>query len=241
MAFQVGKPPARDRSSTCSRRRRQHLEQPDAARAERDRAPVLPLDDRLRWPGERDLVRLARRHELRAHPGAVQQRHRATSACLNVRYAESIDGGKTWGISIQVTDTPTNPNYEQFGGRLVPFFGDYITVAAARRHDRCRLDRPAQHRRGARHHHGDNDGADVAGDPETGGTCTSSLDDLLRRHRRARPKHLLSTDQPIAASHALWPGPPHVGGPGLPQRRGALIALPHRCGLARVARERRSR
>jgi hypothetical protein len=29
-----------------------------------------------------------------------------------------------------VTETPTNLNYEQFGGRLVPFFGDYITVAA---------------------------------------------------------------------------------------------------------------
>jgi Neuraminidase (sialidase) len=53
-----------------------------------------------------------------------------TSACLNVRYAESSDGGKTWGSSIQVTNQPTNPNYEQFGGRLVPFFGDYITVAA---------------------------------------------------------------------------------------------------------------
>src|SRR5579863_7056501 len=41
-----------------------------------------------------------------------------TSACLNVRYAESSDGGKTWGLSILVTDTPTNLNYEQFGGRL---------------------------------------------------------------------------------------------------------------------------
>ena len=53
-----------------------------------------------------------------------------TSACLNVMYAESIDGGKTWGTAIKVTDTATNPNYEQFGGRLVPFFGDYINVAA---------------------------------------------------------------------------------------------------------------
>ncbi|HEV2256035.1 MAG TPA: sialidase family protein [Streptosporangiaceae bacterium] len=47
-----------------------------------------------------------------------------TSACLNVRYAESADGGNTWGASIQVTEAPTNLNYEQFGGRLVPFFGD---------------------------------------------------------------------------------------------------------------------
>jgi hypothetical protein len=105
----------------------------------------------------------------------------ATSACLNVRYAQSTDGGKTWGASIRVTNKPTNPNYEQFGGRLVPFFGDYITVAAAPRtatqseaigvvwtdqRNTVGADDPA----------GDNDGADVAGDPETGGACTSSLD-----------------------------------------------------------------
>jgi hypothetical protein len=97
-----------------------------------------------------------------------------TTACLNVRYAESADGGKTWSSSIKVTDTPTNLNYEQFGGRLVPFFGDYITVAAVgstvgatwtdQRNTVAAAD-PS----------GDNDGADVAGDPETGGSCTSSF------------------------------------------------------------------
>lgn len=97
-----------------------------------------------------------------------------TSACLNVRYAESTDGGKTWGTSIQVTDTPTNPNYEQFGGRLVPFFGDYITVAA--QGDIIGASWTDQRNTvGAADTAGDNDGADVAGDPETGGTCTSSL------------------------------------------------------------------
>jgi hypothetical protein len=97
-----------------------------------------------------------------------------TSACLNVRYAESTDGGMTWAASTQVTGTPTNLNYEQFGGRLVPFFGDYITVAAqgnivgvAWTDQRDTV--------GAPDTSGDNDGADVAGDPETGGTCTSSL------------------------------------------------------------------
>jgi len=97
-----------------------------------------------------------------------------TSACLNVRYAESTDGGKTWGSSIQVTDTPTNLNYEQFGGRLVPFFGDYITVAAQGN----TVGASWTHQRntvGAPDPSGDNDGADVKGDPETGGTCTSSL------------------------------------------------------------------
>jgi hypothetical protein len=99
-----------------------------------------------------------------------------TSACLNVRYAESTDGGTTWGSSIQVTDTPTNLNYEQFSGRLVPFFGDYITVAAQggtigavwtdQRNTVGASDTSAS---------SDKDGADVAGDPETGGSCTSSL------------------------------------------------------------------
>jgi hypothetical protein len=98
-----------------------------------------------------------------------------TSACLNVRYASSTDGGKTFGPSFQVTDTPTNPNYEQFGGRLVPFFGDYITVAA--QGDTIGAVWTDQRNTvGAADTTGDNDGADVAGDPETGGLCTSSLD-----------------------------------------------------------------
>jgi hypothetical protein len=97
-----------------------------------------------------------------------------TSACLNVRYAESTDGGKTWGSSIQVTDTATNLNYEQFGGRLVPFFGDYITVAAQGNTIGAAWT-DQRNTVGAADPNGDNDGADVAGDPETGGNCTSSL------------------------------------------------------------------
>jgi hypothetical protein len=97
-----------------------------------------------------------------------------TSACLNVRYAESTDGGKTFGPSIQVTDAPTNLNYEQFGGRLVPFFGDYITVAA--QGDTIGAVWTDQRNTvGAADTSGDNDGADVAGAPETGGSCTSSF------------------------------------------------------------------
>jgi hypothetical protein len=97
-----------------------------------------------------------------------------TSACLNVRYAQSSDGGKTWGASIQVTNTATNPDYEQFGGRRVPFFGDYITVAA--QGNKIGVVWTDQRNTvGAPDPGGDKDGADVAGDPETGGTCTSSL------------------------------------------------------------------
>jgi len=97
-----------------------------------------------------------------------------TSACLNVRYAESSDGGKTWSSSIQVTDAPTNLNYEQFGGRLVPFFGDYITVAA----EGDTIGSVWTDQRDtvpASDASGDDDSADVAGDPETGGSCTSSF------------------------------------------------------------------
>ena len=97
-----------------------------------------------------------------------------TSACLNVRFAESGDGGKTWGSSVQVTDTATNPNYEQFGGRLVPFFGDYLTVAAQGSTVGV-VWTDQRNTVGAPDPSADNDGADVAGDPETGGTCTSSF------------------------------------------------------------------
>jgi hypothetical protein len=95
-----------------------------------------------------------------------------TRACLNVRYAESSNGGMTWDTSVQVNDVPTNPNYEQFSGRSAPFFGDYITVAAqgntigaAWTDQRNTVTAPDPT--------ADNDGADVAGDPETGGKCTS--------------------------------------------------------------------
>jgi hypothetical protein len=98
----------------------------------------------------------------------------AGGKCLNVRYAVSTDGGAHWHSTL-VTDKPMNPNYEQFGGRKIPFFGDYImvgaagsTVAAAWTDTRDVV--------GASDPTSDNDNDDVAGDPETGGACTSSLD-----------------------------------------------------------------
>src|SRR5205823_226696 len=97
---------------------------------------------------------------------------KTATACLNVRYASSSDGGKTWASSIQLTDAPTNLNYEQFGGRRLPFFGDYITVAAVGNTIGA-VWTDQRDTVGAADASGDNDGADVAGDPETGGTCTS--------------------------------------------------------------------
>ena len=93
--------------------------------------------------------------------------------CLNVRYAESNDGGATWTSTV-VTDVPTNPNYEQFGRRRIPFFGDYIMVGAVGS-TVAAVWTDSRNVAGAPDATGDHDNDDVAGDPETGGTCTSSF------------------------------------------------------------------
>ena len=92
-----------------------------------------------------------------------------------MRYSESRDGGLTW-THTQVTDMPSNQNFEQFGGRRIPFFGDYImasavgsTVAVAWTDTRNVV--PGVEKAGT-----DSDNDDVAGDPETvGGMCTSAF------------------------------------------------------------------
>ena len=96
------------------------------------------------------------------------------SNCLAVWYSTSTNGGATW-THMQLTDTLTNPNYEQFGGRRVPFFGDYIMVAAAGGSIQAVWTDSRNVVAGTEPAGTDNDGDDVAGDPETGGTCTSSL------------------------------------------------------------------
>jgi hypothetical protein len=57
-------------------------------------------------------------------PGAV-----STGGPLQTFYATSGDGGATWTVQ-QVSTAATQPQYEQFGDRDVPFFGDYNYVAA---------------------------------------------------------------------------------------------------------------
>jgi hypothetical protein len=98
----------------------------------------------------------------------------ATSACLAVWSSTSTDGGATWSHS-EVTSALTNPDLEQFGGRLVPFFGDYIEVAAAGSTVEAVWTDQRNAVVGTEISGSDNDGADVAGDPEAGGSCTSSL------------------------------------------------------------------
>jgi hypothetical protein len=96
----------------------------------------------------------------------------ATSACLAVWSSRSTDGGATW-THAEVTSTLTNPNLEQFGGRLVPFFGDYIEVAAVRSAVEAVWTDQRDAVLGTETAGSDEDFADVAGDPEAGGSCTS--------------------------------------------------------------------
>ena len=49
---------------------------------------------------------------------------------MDAVYATSTDDGATWSSQV-VSTVLTMPNYEQFGFRDVPFFGDYNYVAAA--------------------------------------------------------------------------------------------------------------
>jgi hypothetical protein len=70
----------------------------------------------------------------------------------------------------------TNPNLEEFGGSLVPFFGDYIEVGAVGSTIEAVWTDQRDAVVGTETSGSDNDSADVAGDPEAGGTCTSSLD-----------------------------------------------------------------
>ena len=58
-------------------------------------------------------------------PGAV-----STGLGVESFYASSPDGGATWS-SAKVSDAVTMPQYEQFGDRDVPFFGDYNYIAAS--------------------------------------------------------------------------------------------------------------
>lgn len=53
-----------------------------------------------------------------------------TGPSLDVFAASSTDGGATWAAGARLTDVSSNPNYEQFSDRTVPFAGDYLWVSA---------------------------------------------------------------------------------------------------------------
>ena len=55
---------------------------------------------------------------------------RTSVPALDVFATSSTDGGRTFAAATRVTTTTTNGNWEQFGGRTVPFAGDYLWVSA---------------------------------------------------------------------------------------------------------------
>jgi len=55
---------------------------------------------------------------------------RGTHPALDVFATRSSDLGTTWLPPARVTDFTSNPNYEQFDNRAVPFNGDYIWVTS---------------------------------------------------------------------------------------------------------------
>jgi hypothetical protein len=53
-----------------------------------------------------------------------------TTASLDVFWTTSTNRGGTWTTASRLTDTTTNPNFEQFSNRTVPFAGDYLWVSS---------------------------------------------------------------------------------------------------------------
>ena len=56
--------------------------------------------------------------------------NRSTVASLDVYAKVSTDRGDTWSASTKLTDAMSNPNYEQFDNRALPFAGDYLWVTS---------------------------------------------------------------------------------------------------------------
>jgi hypothetical protein len=54
----------------------------------------------------------------------------ATDAALDVFATSSTNAGDTWATPTRVSDVTTNPNWEQFDNRAVPFAGDYLWVTS---------------------------------------------------------------------------------------------------------------
>ena len=53
-----------------------------------------------------------------------------TTHSLDVFATMSADHGNTWVDPTRLTSKTSNPNYEQFGGRTVPFAGDYLWISS---------------------------------------------------------------------------------------------------------------
>lgn len=56
--------------------------------------------------------------------------NRSVVPSLDVYGTRSTNRGDTFAASARITEVKSNPNYEQFAGRTVPFAGDYIWVSS---------------------------------------------------------------------------------------------------------------
>ena len=52
------------------------------------------------------------------------------NAALDVYSTSSTNGGSTWSTPVRLTSVKSNPNYEQFSNRTVPFAGDYLWITS---------------------------------------------------------------------------------------------------------------
>jgi hypothetical protein len=55
---------------------------------------------------------------------------KSTVPALDVFAATALTSNLTWSSSTQVTTAKSNPNWEQFSGRTVPFGGDYLYISS---------------------------------------------------------------------------------------------------------------
>jgi hypothetical protein len=53
-----------------------------------------------------------------------------TGPALDAYASSSNDQGNSWAAATRLSSVTSNPNYEQFGGRTVPFAGDYLYVSS---------------------------------------------------------------------------------------------------------------
>lgn len=55
---------------------------------------------------------------------------RGTHPSLDVYYTKSTNLGASWSTAKRQTSVTSNPNYEQFSNRVVPFAGDYLWISS---------------------------------------------------------------------------------------------------------------
>jgi hypothetical protein len=54
----------------------------------------------------------------------------STVTSIDAFAASGSTGSLTWGPATRLSEVSSNPNWEQFGGRTVPFGGDYLYISS---------------------------------------------------------------------------------------------------------------